>query len=229
MSGVATSGLTTSLISLGGVLAAAGISAAVAYFTARRARKEKAEEVLKRYREPLAAAAFDLQSRLYNILCLSFFDTFGADHERFELAEKTTLFRFAQYFGWTEILRRDIQFLSFPKADATKGVVELQLEISRCLNTSRDHQFLMLWADEQRAIGEKMIVEEHDKVLCMGYARFAEEYDERFELWCARLRSDLQSESGHDRLRTVQHKLCELVEALDPERIRYAAKDLGPA
>jgi hypothetical protein len=40
-------------------------------------RAEQAEAVLKRYREPLAAAAFDLQSRLYNILRLKFFEKFG--------------------------------------------------------------------------------------------------------------------------------------------------------
>ncbi|MDP8909325.1 MAG: hypothetical protein M3N47_09480, partial [Chloroflexota bacterium] len=78
-------------------------------------RELQAEEVLTRYREPLAAAAFDLQSRLYNILELNFFDKFGGSHPRAEEAIRTTLFRLAQYFGWTEILRRDIQFLSFPE------------------------------------------------------------------------------------------------------------------
>ena len=34
---------------------------------------------------------------------------------------RTTLFRLAQYFGWTEILRRDIQFLSFPEDDGHAG------------------------------------------------------------------------------------------------------------
>jgi hypothetical protein len=75
-------------------------------------RDLRAEQVLTRYREPLAAAAFDLQSRLYNILRLDFFEKFGNDIERSEDAVETTLLRLAQYFGWTEILRRDIQFLS---------------------------------------------------------------------------------------------------------------------
>jgi hypothetical protein len=30
----------------------------------------------------------------------------------------------------------------------------------------------MIWSDERRAIGERMMVEEHGKVLCMGYATF---------------------------------------------------------
>jgi hypothetical protein len=34
----------------------------------------QAERVLARYREPLAAAAFDVQSRLYNLLAMDFLD-----------------------------------------------------------------------------------------------------------------------------------------------------------
>ena len=89
-------------------------------------RDLRAEEVLTRYREPLAAAAFDLQSRLYNILRLDFFRKVGNSQALTEEALRTTLFRLAQYFGWTEILRRDIQFLSFPEADETRRVAQLQ-------------------------------------------------------------------------------------------------------
>ena len=46
-------------------------------------RDLRAEDVLARYREPLAAAAFDLQSRCYNILRLNFLEKFGEGHERF--------------------------------------------------------------------------------------------------------------------------------------------------
>ena len=30
---------------------------------------------------------------------------------------------------------------------------------------------MMIWSDEQRALGELMIVEQHGKVLCMGDAQ----------------------------------------------------------
>jgi len=189
--------------------------------TALLERDLRAEEVLARYREPLAEAAFDLQSRLYNILCLDFFAKFGGDHERCEIAESTTLFRLAQYLGWTEILRRDIQFLSFPEADDTRRVSHLQFEIRRRLLTDGYGPTMMVWSDEQRAIGEQMIVEEHGKVLCMGYARFHADYPTRFAPWCERLRVDLRSSAATDRLRDVQHLLCELVETLDAHRVRY--------
>ena len=184
-------------------------------------RDLRAEEVLARYREPLAAAAFDLQSRLYNILRLDFFRKVGNSEALIEEALRTTLFRLAQYFGWTEILRRDIQFLSFPEADETRHVAQLQSEISRCFLSDSYSRALMIWGDEQRAIGERMIVEEHGKVLCMGYASFRERCDTTFAAWCERLRNELQNEPARTRLSDVQHLLCELVEALDANRVRY--------
>jgi hypothetical protein len=189
----------------------------------------RAEEVLTRYREPLAAAAFDLQSRLYNILELEFFDNFGEPHPRSEEALRTTLFRMAQYFGWTEILRRDIQFLSFPEAEATQRVTELQRKIAKSFLTDDYGEELMIWGDEQRAIGELMIVEEHDKVLCMGYARFRKECSGVFAQWRAQLRDDLIGEASHARMCEVQHLLCDLVETLDDKRVRYSPDDLERA
>lgn len=185
-------------------------------------RDLQAEDVLARYREPLAVAAFDLQSRLFNILRLDFFGLFGGEHERSEDALRTTLFRLAQYFGWTEILRRDIQFLSFPEADDTRRVAHLQSEIAKRFLSDGYGGALMIWGDEQRALGERMIVEEHGKVLCMGYAAFRERCEIAFAPWYARLREDLQKDAAHERLRDVQHLLCELVETLDTNRVRYA-------
>jgi len=215
---------------LGGDLARLNseLQAEVQARTALLQRDLRAEEVLARYREPLAAAAFDLQSRLYNILCLDFFGKFGADHERCEIAENTTLFRLAQYLGWTEILRRDIQFLSFPEADDTRRVAHLQSQIRRRLLSDEYGPAMMIWGDEQRALGEQMIAEEHDKVLCMGYARFHVEYATRFAPWCERLRSELSSRTARERLRDVQHLLCDLVETLDAQQLRYT-EDLDRA
>lgn len=208
-------------------LIAAAVSAFIAVRQSRMAerlarlnrdldRELHAEEVLKRYREPLAAAAYDLQSRLYNILRLDFFAKFGTG-ERAEEALDTTLFRLAQYFGWTEILRRDIQFLSFPEDDDTRRVAHLQSEIARCFLSDGYGTTLMIWSDEQRAIGERMIVEEHGKVLCMGYATFAD----RGAPCDERLRRELAEESARSRLLDAQHLLCELVETLDGRRVRY--------
>jgi hypothetical protein len=191
-------------------------------------RELGAEDVLTRYREPLAAAAFDLQSRLYNILRLDFFAKYADSPDLAEEVVLTTLFRLAQYFGWTEILRRDIQFLSFPEADETRAVAHLQSEISKCFLTHNYGLALMIWSDQQRAIGERMIVEENAKLISMGYAAFRDHCDDIFAPWTERLRADLADAAAQDRLRDAQHLLCELVRTLDQKRIRYT-EDLQPA
>ena len=191
-------------------------------------RDLRAEDVLARYREPLAAAAFDLQSRLYNILRLGFLGKFGGTDTHGDAALRTTLFRLAQYFGWTEILRRDIQFLSFPEADDTRRVANLQSEVARTFTSDGYGHKMMIWGDEQRALGELMIVEEHDKVLSMGYAAFSASCDDVFASWLARLQGELPDVAARERLSDVQHLLCELVETLDVNRVRYA-KDLRRA
>lgn len=184
-------------------------------------RDLRAEDVLATYREPLAAAAFDLQSRIYNILRMDFFDKWANGKARTDAAIESTLFRLAQYFGWSEILRRKIQFLSFPEDQETRKVARLQADIARCFLTDRYGLALMLWTDEQRALGEQMIVEENGDVLCMGYARFRKQCDDTFSLHREWLRKEITEPGVNDRLRDAQHLLCDLVETLDSRRVRY--------
>jgi HAMP domain-containing protein len=220
-------------------LATAVVAAAVSAFVgvrqsrmqeklARLPHELEREDVLTRYREPLAGAAFDLQSRLYNVLRLGFFAKFDRG-DRGEEALRTTVFRLAQYFGWTELLRRDIQFLSFSEDGDTRRVAELQREIAGRFLSDRDGSALMIWSDEQRAIGERMIVEEHGKVLCMGYATFRDRCDDTFGSLRGRLVAEVGQEPAQARLRDVQHLLCDLVEALDPRGLRYAPHELTRA
>lgn len=190
-------------------------------------RKLSAEDVLTRYREPLAAAAMDLQSRCYNIVHLDFFGKFGSGHERHDDALVTTLFRLAQYLGWTEILRREVQYLSFPEEDDTRRVAQLQSDITRRLASSDADEPLMIWADEQRAIGERMIVRDDGKTYCMGYAHFRDDYDACFAALFRRTRPDLTDTAAQQRLRDVQHLLCQLVATLDPKHLRYSKEQLG--
>lgn len=185
-------------------------------------RELRAEEVLTRYRQPLAAAAFDLQARLYNILCLGFVEAFGDGHPLAEEAARTTLFRVAQYFGWSEILRRDIQFLSFPDDGESREVAALQRRISELFLASGRSTAMMIWRDEQRAIGERMIVEEHGKVLCMGYARFSDCCESAFGPWLDRLWNDVGEPAARERMRAIQHALCDLVRVLDVRGVLYS-------
>jgi hypothetical protein len=184
-------------------------------------RSLQAADVLATYREPLAAAAYDLQSRMYNILRMDFFGKWGNANEHSEEAITSTLFRLAQYFGWSEILRRKIQFLSFPEDEETRKVGRLQSDIAHCFLTDDYGLALMIWSDEQRAIGEQMIVEENGDVLSMGYARFRERCADTFLGHREQLRKEIGDPRVNDRLRDAQHLLCDLVETLDSRRVRY--------
>jgi hypothetical protein len=185
-------------------------------------RSLHAADVLATYREPLAAAAYDLQSRIYNILRMDFFAKWGRNgNARSEDAIRSTVFRLAQYFGWTEILRRKIQFLSFPDDKDTRKVAQLQANIAHCFLTDSYGLGLMLWSDEQRALGERMIVDDHADVLCMGYGAFRKECGGEFGEHCDRLRAEVADPGVKERLRAAQYLLCELVETLDDRGVRY--------
>src|SRR2546421_4972259 len=89
----------------------------------REGRAEALERVLSLYRDPLLRAALDLQSRIYNIEARDFFAYYrdGTESER-SYAIDHTLYVFAEYFGWAEILRREIQFLNLGDVERTREV-----------------------------------------------------------------------------------------------------------
>ena len=74
-----------------------------------------------------------------------------------------------------------------------------------------------------------MIIEDHGKVLCMGYARFCENADDVYAGSLSRIRAQVHDSAAHERLREIQHLLCELVEALDERHVRYTADNLTRA
>jgi hypothetical protein len=84
---------------------------------AKQEREDKAKErrsdakvVLDRYRGPLLDAAWQLGDRLDNIRNRRFFLAYLSDNSgRAEDAKLTTLFRIANYFGWREYIRREVQ------------------------------------------------------------------------------------------------------------------------
>jgi hypothetical protein len=125
---------------------------------------------------------------------------------------------FAQYFGWREILRQDIQFLGSDDQSTTFA-----------RDPTRTLPF-RLWKPEQRAIGELMVTHEHDVKTCVGYSKFVKARHEELALWLSPLEQGLVGlaarTSDGSRLRDIQHRLCEVIRALDPERVRYPDSDL---
>lgn len=201
-------------------------------FKARR----QAEAILAKYREPLIYAAFDLQSRLYNIVRQHFLAVYYVsdnDSER-EYALENTLFVIAQYFGWTEIVRRDIQFLNLGATEATRKLTQLQEEISDAFQSDAPEygRTLRVFRGEQRAIGECMIVAEGDHSTCEGYASFVSDRDTSFRRWFGQLTKDVDTMARgpielHVRAVMVQHALIDLIDFLDPDCMRFSADQRG--
>ena len=191
-------------------------------------RRIDAEKNTAKYREPLAHAVYDPQSRLYNILTLDFLGEYyirGDERSRAYVVENTT-FLIAQYFAWTEIVRRDIQYIDAGGNEQTRTLARLRDGIYTLFQTDRYHRLLRVFAGEQRAIGERMIFEGPRGLECIGYAAFLFRVDTGLDSLTAALRDDVQNvgmdlKSAAPRLVALQSSLVDLLALLDPEYIRF--------
>jgi hypothetical protein len=188
--------------------------------------RDDARKVLEKYREPLLAAAFELQSRIYNILCIRFIERqiIGDEAGKRDAAVQSTLYVFAQFFGWREIIRHEVQYLRFSRNEETREVGRLLLEIGETFLSDSYGQQFMIWRVEQRGLGERMIDTSRDAPTCLGYASFIEKRD-TMEQWLDPLEQHLKdlSDEGRARLTKLQHLLVSLVDKLDQDHTRYPA------
>jgi hypothetical protein len=194
----------------------------------RSERRLAARERLDKYRAPLMAAVDDLGScidYIRNENFLAYLET-----ARRQTTLLTTLFRFAQYLGWTEIVYGYSDRLRFESDDATEEVNKLIRNISWFLawdgldRSNKDDRIttqLMLWRDEQRAIGELMR-QDGEAPRCIGFDSFVENFDSQFSKWFAEFSADLLRGSsafsqppGSERLRKLQGLLADLLQKLD--------------
>jgi hypothetical protein len=186
-------------------------------------RKVQAETILARYRDPLITATFELQDRIQNLLRLPGDSVlvYLSVTNRSKLTLESTLFRFAQYFGWTEIVRREIQFLESDASSATRTIQDAIGKVQWAFATDRLGQDFMVWREEQRAIGEEMLADGPDVRTCIGYATFTSRYGEKFACWLDGVAAALQSTFDKRRLIELHHYLIDLGKQLDPEEKRY--------
>lgn len=213
------------------IAAAAGLAGVWHQVRARRqqqaeARADEATRVFRRYRDPLIRAAFDLQSRLYNIVTHDFLGKYyvrGTEAER-EYALENTIFVIGEYFGWVEVLRREIQFLEMRNVERNRELARRLDRVSGTFLAEQADATFRVFRGEQRAIGEVMLSSQpgggHD---CLGYAAFvARRQDPAFRRWFAKLAADVEAlanEPGQhlERVLSIQHELIDLLAFLDPD------------
>jgi hypothetical protein len=222
-------------------------TAALGYRAQARLKSREHMDYMGRYRDALLWAAFDLQSRAYNILhgfevsrrpgsrgFLQAFLAEGTDRQA-DYVKKSTAFVFAGYLGWVEIFRTDLQFLDLGDSKTNRQTMSLLATISETLsaaNTSETECFRIFRAD-QRALGEIMIDpgSKPGERRCLGYAAFCsmlssggaaadwiQEVIDHVEL-AAR-----EPDRAQDRLTRLQHQLMDLIDLLDPEGQRFPSK-----
>ena len=188
----------------------------------------KTEEAMAGYREPLARAAFELQSRLYNILekhlFMNHFDK-GNERERTYVIDNTA-FLVAQYLAWTEIIRRDIQYIDLGQDGQTRDLAHLQEKIHVLFLTDRFERTFRIFAGEQRAIGERMIRDATKGPECIGYAAFLTKLAQAPDPLLDYVREDARQlstmlQTARPRLVALQNALIDLLAFLDPDFIRF--------
>lgn len=192
-----------------------------------KAAAERQREI-SNFSEPLARAAYDLQSRLYNILKQNLIDVYlvnGNDREQSYVINNTA-FLAGQYLCWTELARREIQFIDLGESDKTRELLRLQDTISSLWRTDRYPPVFRIFAGEQRAIGEALIQTGARGPECMGYGAFLKTFSKGIDPLIDGLRTDVfslskQLDLATKRLTDLQHALIDLLRLLDPDYVRF--------
>lgn len=194
----------------------------------RESKAERTEELLSRYREPLLLAAQSLQQRLHNGIGGGYLENFlfcgDAEEERY--ARRFTVYTLAEYFGWVEIIRRDLRFLDLGDESRTQTFNAHLQNIGGIFGSSvSEFSQFRVFRGRQKAIGQLMIVNGAAGSDVMTYPEFdlRLENDPEFRRWFEQLLNDVDSFlrfdwTGNFRQVQAQWALIDLIDFLDPGR-----------
>ncbi len=208
------------------------LEASLALQKAEADRRAETERTAQRFSQPLGRAAYDLQSRIFNITKSSFLNAYleNGEERTHSYAIKNTLFLIAQYFAWTELVRREIQFIDLGVDDKTRQLSALQDSIYSIWQTDKHGPLLRIFAGEQRAIGERIIREGPRGPECMGYASFLDFFDSCKDPLLHAVETDVAALGANlaqalPRIVALQHALIDLLDFLDPSFVRFPKRN----
>ena len=209
------------VIALVGALANVGVTYWLNVRSEKRRAAEKSELMWSQYRASLGVAAFELSARIENILQHRFLDAYGHGGAEVQKDEAIlgTLFRFAQYFGWGEIIRRSARAPDPRHAAEARALGAAVDEVARRFSTDMyGAGAFMVWREAQRAIGEVMIRRDGEVIDTLGVVGFVAEW-ESLRPWLHRMRRLLDTtppadwdEGERSRLDAVESGLKDIVE-----------------
>lgn len=197
-------------------------------------REFELEKIMNDYKGPFIHAIYDLQSRIFNIVERNLTHIYyrnGNEAER-EYVLKNTTFVIAQFFAWNEIIRKEIHFIEFKLIEKTKELSDLQDKIYSLWQTDLYQDKFVVWAGEQRGIGEVMIENNNDKLTCIGYAKFLKVLSDEKEPLLSKLQDKIKTlvETEHfnfRRLIDIQNALIDTLGFLDPNFVRFPKDTRG--
>jgi hypothetical protein len=225
-------GLISSIVAIGAAAIAVWGQLRVKRVEAQLELQAETQQTARRFREPLGRVAYELQSRIFNIVRRGFLTVYwkGGDDRTRAYAINHTVFVIAQYFAWTELIRREIQFIDLGADEETRQLAQLQHKIYAAWQTDRYKPLLRVFGGEQHAIGERMIREGPRGPQCMGFASFLDYLNCSPDPLICALKADVEAlghgfEEALPRLTELQHALIDLVLFLDPEAVRFPKKN----
>jgi hypothetical protein len=215
--------------------------------------KQSLAQVSRKYQEPIALAAIELSTRLTRI-CQSYPADFmdsallksiparpssnsiaDPHYRRYTLI--STVYRLCAFLGWVELYRQETTYL-----DTTGGSNERRVDraifavrsdlADGQLNKAQDREHwhdALLFREEQRAIGESMIVSTGESRTVMGYAEFCDLFLGKSETsraeWLRKAGVFLFDQKARKDFRKIRMQrlivhLVELVDILSPARLR---------
>jgi hypothetical protein len=177
------------LITTAVALVAGGISGwGSAVYRRREQRQERIREEVLRWANPILGSVKSLTSRLANILDDDLYLALDPAGEEWPLDEnwaidrdyalESTLFVFAEYFAWVQLLHERMSFELFESQKTKDEFFAAIWQVSGALShwpeppvhgAGRDTQVFVL---QQRAIGELLIVRDGDTPRVLGYPDF---------------------------------------------------------
>lgn len=206
------------------------------------------KQIYQKYRDPILLAAQELSRRMQEV-CDGYPPKFlrsalldeqpkrmernSSEDQYFQVYMlKSSIYRLCAFLGWLELYRREVVFLDSGKNSANQKIqlciadIRSDLADGR-LNTAEDWftwTDQLIFREEQRAIGEAMIVDLVGKNTVLGYGKFCELLNQQTEqnraLWLQQASyflTDLQP-GGKDfrqvRLRRLVIHLYDLMETL---------------
>ncbi|HSC90643.1 MAG TPA: hypothetical protein VLB86_03215 [Gaiellaceae bacterium] len=247
-------------------LVAGAVAGWVSSWHARReARRERVREEVLRWANPIRNAVRGLESRLGNILELDLYKALsarsaGVDRAvhpewavSYEYVMPSTLFLFAEYFAWVQLLREWLSLELFESERSHQSFVAATWKVTDALghwplepdtgeedDTGEGKLVLagidaQVFALQQRAIGELVIERDREPPRVLTYRAFLDslDSDRRFASLIEPLRSLLESlEPGTKRWRRLERtnialkeleSECRALLRLDGESTRIAA------